>query len=396
VIESFRRLARLAVVPALALAVTSCARPGPTDVADRGIGGTGVDTGIVGVITGFGSVRVDGLEVGDDTLRDVTIDGESRPVAALQVGQIARIVASGEGSDLHARSIAIEHEVSGPVRRALARDVFLVAGQTVRLTAATIGTMPPVGRWVAVSGLRDADGVVRATRLDTAAPGEAIIVGRLSREAGAWRIEGLSLAMSGAMSGAETLDGQRVRVVGRMSGSVLAPRLLVQAPLLPGPTEPNVLIVQAFAQTSGDAIRLGDGDYVARGPGFGALPHDGPVVVAITRAPDGHLTATGLLGSGESGGRGGGPSGVADPGRGGAPSSDPGATGGHAGATGPGTAAGGSTNTGTTNAGSARGEVATVGAAASRGAGGARGGDAGVGGGGPRGGTSGGGGGARR
>ena len=42
------------------------------------------------------------------------MDGEAGPQDALQVGQVAAIVASDD-QGLHAVSIAVRHEVSGPV-----------------------------------------------------------------------------------------------------------------------------------------------------------------------------------------------------------------------------------------------------------------------------------------
>jgi hypothetical protein len=58
--------------------------PGNPELADRGIGGTG----IVGVITGFASVCVDGLEIAYDRSAAVDIDGAAGTPAALRVGQI--------------------------------------------------------------------------------------------------------------------------------------------------------------------------------------------------------------------------------------------------------------------------------------------------------------------
>src|ERR1700722_6771735 len=88
---------------------TGAPAPGPL-ISDRGIGGTG----IVGVITGFGSVFVNGLEVAYTPGTPITVDGVSETDAAPRVGQLGTIVATDDNG-LHAVSIDLRHEVSGPV-----------------------------------------------------------------------------------------------------------------------------------------------------------------------------------------------------------------------------------------------------------------------------------------
>ena len=151
---------------------TGAPASGPA-ISDRGIGGTG----IVGVITGFGSVFVNGLEVAYTSTTPLTVDGVPDPDAALRVGQLATIVASDDHG-LNAVSIDVRHEVSGPVT-SVSPDVvnpdtetLVVAGQTVAIDSGTQGarTVHP-GDWVAVSGLREPDGVIAASRLDPRMPG---------------------------------------------------------------------------------------------------------------------------------------------------------------------------------------------------------------------------------
>src|ERR1700722_13176099 len=132
-----------------------------TPAADRGIGGTGAPasgpgisdrgiggTGIVGIITGFGSVFVNGLEVAYTPTTPLTVDGASDPDAALRVGQLAAIVASDDHG-LDAVSIDVRHEVSGPVTSVSAAGVsasggtgdstIVVAGQRVAIDSDTEG-----------------------------------------------------------------------------------------------------------------------------------------------------------------------------------------------------------------------------------------------------------------
>ena len=86
---------------------TGAPASGPA-ISDRGIGGTG----IVGVITGFGSVFVNGLEVAYTPTTPVTVDGVPDPDAVLRVGQLVTIVAS-EDNGLHAVSIDVRHRCPG-------------------------------------------------------------------------------------------------------------------------------------------------------------------------------------------------------------------------------------------------------------------------------------------
>ncbi len=100
------KAARRLVCLVLALWGATLALPG-TAASDRGIGGTGGPaagpeisdrgiggTGIVGVITGFGSVIVNGMEIAYAPDTPVSVDGVSDTTATLRVGQFAAIVAS--------------------------------------------------------------------------------------------------------------------------------------------------------------------------------------------------------------------------------------------------------------------------------------------------------------
>ena len=109
------------------------------EISDRGIGGTG----IVGVITGFGSIIINGLEITYAPSTPLTVDGVSDTGAALRVGQMAALVASDDHG-LHAVDIAVRHEVSGPVTSVSADDgprgrMLSVAGQQVAIAAGTEG-----------------------------------------------------------------------------------------------------------------------------------------------------------------------------------------------------------------------------------------------------------------
>lgn len=149
----------------LALLITACGGAG--DVLLAGIEGTGV-------ITGFGSVFVDGVEF---TTEDVSIriNGEPGTEQDLRVGNIVTVVgrSPAEGAAIADR-IVFDRAISGPVETvAIANDngEFRILEQTVLVDANTrfIGTDAgtlAAGDLIAVSGLRLDDATLRATSVE--------------------------------------------------------------------------------------------------------------------------------------------------------------------------------------------------------------------------------------
>ena len=172
---------------------------GTGQMAERGIGGTG----IVGTITGFGSVCVDGVEVGIDPAAPVLMDGTPQTAASLSIGQVAAIAAETTPEGLQARSLSVRHEVTGPVQ-SVGAGRLVVAGQRVRSNQPS----PQLGSWVTISGLRDPEGIIHASRIDPAGPGLVpglvIVSGPLTREAGVARIDTLRLRGGGTLPAAGT------------------------------------------------------------------------------------------------------------------------------------------------------------------------------------------------
>ena len=150
--------------------------------ADGGIGGTGMeaqgDIGLIGIISGFGSICVNGIEVRYDAATPVTSAGAASSPEALALGQLVAVRATAEGARIRARDIQILDAVVGRVSAFdPARSRLQVAGQDVRLTSSTVLALnvPPaalVGRTVAVSGFWRADATLAATRV-AAAPADA-------------------------------------------------------------------------------------------------------------------------------------------------------------------------------------------------------------------------------
>ncbi|UUZ77687.1 DUF5666 domain-containing protein [Polaromonas sp. P1(28)-13] len=77
-------------------------RLGGTGISEGGIGGTG----IVGVITGFASICVNGVEVHFDAGTPVSDNGQPGSARQLAVGQVVAVRAAGAGAEVSARNIA--------------------------------------------------------------------------------------------------------------------------------------------------------------------------------------------------------------------------------------------------------------------------------------------------
>ena len=282
----------------------------PEAVAERGIGGTGISpgiaedrgmggTGIVGVITGFGSIWVNGIEVEYDAATPVRIDGRDAKGGDLKVGQIAVITASGSGARVSARSIAVRHEVSGPVEAVDADGTgFRVAGQRVSAAGRIWGNaVPKAGDWVAVSGLAGPDGGIVATRIDRRDPGRVLVHGTLTEAGGAPHIGDLALRPGSRLAASA---GQDVVVSGRYENGVLVPETVSRDELAADPSSlfgrsVDRLIVESYASAGQGRLRWGRGQSAPVAGtlgGLGAQPQRS--IIEFERRPDGGLEAVGL------------------------------------------------------------------------------------------------------
>lgn len=143
-----------------------------------GIGGTGASadeggiggTGIVGTITGFGSICVNGVEVHFDDKASLSENGVPANSKQLAIGQVVAVDAGKSPRGLEARSIAILHAYEGPISDVAAGAAPMrVMGQPVRVAeGARVAEGLRIGEPVRVSGLRNAQGEVVASRIDRA------------------------------------------------------------------------------------------------------------------------------------------------------------------------------------------------------------------------------------
>lgn len=218
---------------------------------DEGVGGTGIlaggdddgigGTGILGTITGFGSILANGLKVEYDDGTPLEIAGQPASAGELAIGQVVTIEAERIGTQLRARRISVQFEVTGPLGSFdLARGELSLLGQTVKLgTGAHVydrarGQRVSVsalrtGDFIRVSGLRRGDGVIVASLLERGPPGREVqLAGPLSQvESGAFRVAGLRL---GFLPDMVVSVGKRVVVSGRWErGKLRSVRVLPES-----------------------------------------------------------------------------------------------------------------------------------------------------------------------
>jgi Domain of unknown function (DUF5666) len=278
---------------------------GGTGISERDGGGIG-GTGIVGVITGFGSVCVNGLEVGYDAGSRVETDGEPSAADRLEVGQLVVIEAERRDGELWAKQLAVRNVAVGPIAASDARRGEIeVLGQRVMIDDATRladaggaalgrGDLTP-GRFVAVSGLRRANGSVVATRIESRAPRAQVSVsGPLSAQGrDQFAVAGLGVVPPAGGVPPAVVDDIAL-VVGRLdaaTGTLHAERI---EPALDFAAAPERLSVEGFVQqrsSAGFRIDHIDVDVSKLGAGAAVATADTRVVVSGPVAADGRLKA---------------------------------------------------------------------------------------------------------
>ena len=137
--------------------------------SDRGFGGTGHGdcglggTGIIGVVTAFGSIWVNGAEIPWDHHQPVSSNLGSS-VAPVQQGNQVIVELSADG--LNPQQVQRYYPLAGRIE-AVQTDHLIIDGQTVRLDEHTRGLRQlSVGEYIAVNGWPIKPGTWQATRID--------------------------------------------------------------------------------------------------------------------------------------------------------------------------------------------------------------------------------------
>ncbi len=147
---------------------------GSDEDQDIGLGGTGMlastgnglgGTGIVGVITGFGSIFVNGIEIEYNNKTPLTVDGKTATDRQLAIGDVVEVLTVDNKLHTDAKIINLRHEVIGRVESVNANtSSFTVHGQTVFQNENKVA-LPKIGNVVAVSGFRLNTKTIQATRV---------------------------------------------------------------------------------------------------------------------------------------------------------------------------------------------------------------------------------------
>lgn len=228
---------------------------GTGQVAGHGVGGTG----IVGVVTGFGSICVNGLRVEYMPDTPVLRDGQPAPQSALAVGQVVALQADGDGARLRAGRIAVLDTAVGPlsvVDAASGRFELMGQSGTALERADLAGLLP--GQWVRVSGHRLASGEIRASRVQASEPGLAWVSGPAQPEAGGWRVGTTPVVPENTAWPADLAPGQELGVLGRWTGDRLVASQFVSRPTRTALGAVDDVVLQGYVHgVQGRELRLG-------------------------------------------------------------------------------------------------------------------------------------------
>ena len=184
-----------------------------------GIGGTGQKLAVIGVITGFASVCVNGIEVHYDDNTQVNINGVQSTPTGLMTGQLVSMTAEKTAKGWNATRINTQDAVSGPITKVIGANRVEVAGQLVNLPNKLDG-VPNIGlgQSLRVQGLRAANGEIVATSVTQSNSRQTVITGKLDKRSngslgiGNMQIDGLTTQAN---------PGEFVSVTGEMTNGRL-------------------------------------------------------------------------------------------------------------------------------------------------------------------------------
>ena len=173
---NYTQLRNIFVIAVSLFVMVSCGGGGGSSISSDTGGSSGIGSGSgssssTGVITGFGSVFVNGVEY-DTAGATFTINGRAGIESDLKLGMVVTVHGSSSGATGKAIAIEFDHDAQGPVGNVdVANNWLEVMGQTVVVDnmtvfdGTTLGTIA-VGNVVEVSGWTDANNVIHATRIE--------------------------------------------------------------------------------------------------------------------------------------------------------------------------------------------------------------------------------------
>ncbi|MEM1431380.1 MAG: DUF5666 domain-containing protein, partial [Pseudomonadota bacterium] len=172
-------------------------------------------TGIMGVITGLGSIHVNGHRIALSAGLEAVSSLGSRPAAELGVGETVVVEAAPVEGVLHARHIRNYYPLVAPVD-AVSDSTLRLLGIELDVSEVAFGGLA-AGDWVAVSGLWRGDSVV-VSDLRPIAPRDTVVVnGSFTQGSGGVQRVG-PFALDGRYV-AHAEAGDQLRVVGTWSAT---------------------------------------------------------------------------------------------------------------------------------------------------------------------------------
>lgn len=246
---------------------------GGTGAPEGGIGGTGNvvqdggigGTGIIGIITGFASICVNGVEIHYDINTPVTVDGRLSTARDLAPGQVVSVRASGAGPELTAQTIAVMHAAIGPVSSLNSGRVEMqVLGQTVQ--AGQSGdhnrfSNLKTGDWVQVSGHRLSNGTIAASRIETTPPRqEARLNGYVTQiDSQGFEVNGTRVQHDAGLLPPGLTRGMEVSVAGRWDGAHLKAQHIQPEPTRQSIGNVDHVVIEGYVHAlDGKELNLGN------------------------------------------------------------------------------------------------------------------------------------------
>ncbi len=243
-------------------------------VAVGGFGGTGdavvarllpQDTAggiaIVGVVTGFASICINGEEVHYDSNTPVYDNGNATKISSIGTGQMVVLKADKVGDKLRARAIGLFDAVAGPIDKLdIKRAQMEVMGQIVQLDQMTMQQMRALdaGATVRVSGHRLANGEIVATKVGVSGASRdktqiASTIGIVtSITPDGFVVNGTKVSVDKALLGNMKV-GNEVRVGGHWDGIAIKPNRIEAQPISNLINRADRAIMEGFAQLEGSS-----------------------------------------------------------------------------------------------------------------------------------------------
>ncbi len=227
-------------------------------VNEGGIGGTG----IIGTITGFASICVNGVEVHYNSNTPVFVDGRQATIRELAVGQIVIVRAPEMASEVIAHHISINHAVAGPISHIDHQTSEVhVLGQVVRANALQEFSNLKIGNWTQVSGHRLANGTIVASHIEVIPPAsEAIINGYVTNiDTDGYDVYGTRIRHDFKSMPAQIAEGMEITVTGNWNGDNLQARHFQTEPTRHAIGQVEHLLIEGYIHAlQGNAISLGN------------------------------------------------------------------------------------------------------------------------------------------